>query len=318
MRALITGVTGFVGRYLAQNLLDNGYEVWGGTRKFPSCCINGVKVIELNLSHKDLIANVLEEIKPNVIFHLSGQSSVKYSWDYMEETFNANVMESINLLEAVKNSLLNNPVRIITIGSAEEYGLGAQLPINEDTLPNPSNPYGLSKYTLGKIVLQYNESYRMDVLHARAFNHIGPGQSLGFVTSDFTKQIIDIENGKGEPVMYVGDLSSKRDFTDVRDIVEAYRLLNEKGTAGQIYNVCSGGSTSIQDILDNLVSFSSRHIEVRVDDKKFRPNNVKEYYGSNDKLRETTDWKPTISLNQSLYDIYHYWKEKDTNDSRSI
>lgn len=310
MRALITGVTGFVGRYLARNLIDNEYEVWGGTRKCPPYFIDGVRIVELNLSSQDTIMNLLEDINPDVIFHLSGQSSVKYSWDHIEETYKSNVMESISLLEAVKNSTLKDSVRIITIGSSEEYGPGARLPIDEETLSNPSNPYGISKFNLGKIALFYHELYHMDIIHARAFNHIGPGQSLGFVTSDFTKQIIDIENGKVEPVIYVGDLSSKRDFTDVRDIVEAYRLLSEKGISGEIYNICSGVCISIQEILDTLVSFSSNYIKVMVDEKKLRPINVKEYYGSKDKLSKDTGWEPSISINKSLYDIYLHWKEK--------
>jgi GDP-4-dehydro-6-deoxy-D-mannose reductase len=309
MRVLITGVTGFVGRYLALNLIDNGYEVWGGARNCPPSFIEGVKIIELDLSRRDEVANIINLIKPNAIFHLSGQSSVKYSWDHIDETFYANVTESINLIEAIKHTFISNEVRLITIGSAEEYGLGGQLPLIEDSLPNPSNPYGLSKYTLGRIARQYNELHQMDIIHTRSFNHIGPGQSLGFVTTDFAKQVVEIEHGKHEPVMYVGDLSSKRDFTDVRDIVEAYRLLCEKGIAGETYNVCSGNCIPIQDILNGLVSLSSIPIEVRVQKDKFRVNNVKEYYGSNDKLYKATGWRPSISLNQSLHDIYNYWKE---------
>jgi GDP-4-dehydro-6-deoxy-D-mannose reductase len=132
---------------------------------------------------------------------------------------------------------------------------------------------------------------------------------LGFVTSDFAKQVVDIENGKADPVLYIGDLSSKRDFTDVRDIVEAYRLLYEKGVSGQVYNVCSGVCISIQTILDILLSFSSKSIEIIVDPNKLRPNNVIEYYGSNNKLKQATGWEPSILLEKSLYDIYHYWNE---------
>jgi GDP-4-dehydro-6-deoxy-D-mannose reductase len=310
MRALITGVSGFVGSYLAQNLMDNGYEVWGGTRQCPPCFIRDIEMVELNLSRQDMIADVLEKIKTDVIFHLYGQSSVKYSWDHIEETFDSNVTDSIKLLEAIKSSSLRSSVRVITLGSSEEYGMGLKLPIDEDERPDPLNPYGLSKFALSKLALLYHQIHGMDVIHTRAFNHIGPGQSLGFVTSDFAKQVIDIENGNAEPIMYVGDLSSKRDFTDVRDIVEAYRLLNEKGAAGQTYNVCSNNSISIQEILDTLVSFSSKSIEVIVDVEKLRPNNVKEYYGSNDKLRKATGWEPKIPLQQSLYDIYVYWKGK--------
>ncbi|GGF92348.1 GDP-mannose 4,6-dehydratase [Paenibacillus abyssi] len=309
MKALITGVSGFVGRYLAQNLLDNGYEVWGGSRNCPPSFMDGVKLVELNFTSQESVMEVLEDVMPDVVFHLSGQSSVRYSWDHIEETFESNLMDSIALLEAIKNSSLKDKIRVISIGSSEEYGLGAELPIKEDAVTNPINPYGLSKLSIGKIALLYHTLHGMDIIHVRAFNHIGPGQMLGFVTSDFAKQVVDIENGDVEPTIYVGDLSSKRDFTDVRDIVEAYRLLYEKGIAGQIYNICSGVCISIEDILGILLSFSSKPIKVIIDENKFRPNNVKEYYGSNEKLRTATGWEPSISIKQSLFDIYHYWKQ---------
>ncbi|UNK18773.1 GDP-mannose 4,6-dehydratase [Paenibacillus sp. N3/727] len=309
MKALITGVSGFVGKYLAQNLIDHGYEVWGTSRVTPPFIINGVNIINIDFSHKDTITKAMEDVKPDVIFHLSGQSSVQYSWSHINETFQSNVMDAIGLFEAIKDSTIKKTVRIVSIGSSEEYGLVKDLPIMEDADTNPGNPYGLSKLTLSKLVLSYCSFHEMNIIHARAFNHIGPGQALGFVTSDFANQLINIELGKVEPVISVGDLSSKRDFTDVRDIVEAYRLLFEKGKAGEVYNVCSGKCVSIQDILTLLLSFSSKQIEVIVNKDKLRPNNVPEYYGSNHKLTETTGWAPSITLENSLKDIYIYWKD---------
>jgi GDP-4-dehydro-6-deoxy-D-mannose reductase len=310
MKALITGVSGFVGHYLALNLLANGYKVWGSTRKKTTDPIEGLQVIKMDFSNQEELRSVLEEIKPDVVFHLSGQSSVKYSWDRIEETFQSNLMDTINLLEAIKHSSLITSIKVISVGSSEEYGMVSELPITENTTINPINPYGLSKHSVGILARYYNNHFGVNIIHARAFNHIGPGQMLGFVTSDFTKQVVDIEMGNVEPVLYVGDLSSKRDFTDVRDIVEAYRLLFEKGDSGQTYNVCSGVCTSIRDILESIVSMSSKSIEIIVDEKKLRPNDVPEYYGSNKKLTEITGWSPKIQIKTSLYDIYQYWKKK--------
>ncbi|MEF3304493.1 GDP-mannose 4,6-dehydratase [Paenibacillus sp. GYB003] len=308
MRALITGVTGFVGRHLEQNLIENGYEVWGGTRKCSTRISSGEKIVELDFSQPRKIVDVLEELKPNAIFHLSGQSSVKYSWDHIQETYQSNVMDAIGLFEAIKSCSFKNNVKIISSGSSEEYGLVRNLPILEEEVANPMNPYGHSKLAVSQVITYFSKFHGLNIIHTRAFNHLGPGQTLGFVTSDFAKQIVDIEHGNAEPTLYVGDLSSKRDFTDVRDIVNAYRLLYEKGESGHIYNICSGASISIQTILNTLVSYSSRSIEIKVDEKKLRPNDVKEYYGSNNKLVHTTGWEPIIPLETSLKDVYLYWK----------
>lgn len=314
MRALITGCSGFVANHLACNLLDNGYEVWGGTRRLIPSIPTRIHLVEMNFSQQQKLIDVLESIRPTVIFHLSGQSSVKHSWNHIDETFQSNLMDTLALFEAVKNSSIVKNVMVISIGSSEEYGFVKELPIFEEEPANPLNPYGLSKLTISRVVPYYTGLYGLNIIHTRAFNHIGPGQKLGFVASDFAKQVVDIEVGKVEPVLYVGDLSSKRDFTDVRDIVEAYRLVAERGESGQIYNICSGTCISVRSILDMLVSFSSRTIEIIVDEKKMRPNDVKEYYGSNKKIKLATGWKPSILLEDSLYDIYRFWKNGLLNE----
>lgn len=306
-RALITGVNGFAGRYLAKNLIDNGYEVWGGVRNGSINSVSGIKAVKLSYKNPAELAEELNDIQPEAIFHLSGQSSVRKSWDAVHETFSSNLMDTIGLLEGLRHSHIRQNATLLTIGSSEEYGFGASSPIREENTANPSNPYGLSKYTVGSLSLMYSQAYDLKIIHTRSFNHIGPGQLEGFVTSDFAKQVAEIALGKAEPVMYVGDLSSKRDFTDVRDIVQAYRLLYEHGEPGQVYNVCSGTCIAIHDILEMFLSFVDRKVEVVKDQRKFRPNNIPEYYGSNDKIKLKTGWKPEIPIRQSLYDIYHDW-----------
>lgn len=315
MRALITGVNGFAGQHLKRNLLDHGYRVWGTSRRIHD---NGgepnFEHIQMDLSGdlQDIIS-IMEEVRPDVIFHLAGQSSVKYSWDHSAETFQANVLDAIQLLEAVKRSSIKDRCTVLTIGSSEEYGRVSDLPIMEHAATNPTNPYGVSKLALGLLAKQYAASHHLKVIHVRAFNHIGPGQALGFVVSDFAKQVAEIDLGMREPVISVGDLSGSRDFTDVRDVVNGYRLLGEKGKCGQVYNICSGKSVSIREVLDTLLTFTEKSAKIVIDAQKFRPNEVKHYFGSNAKIAECAGWQPLIPIQQSLHDVFRYWKMKLMN-----
>lgn len=323
-KALITGVTGFVGKYLASHLIQQGIEVWGTSRKdSPYLFLDSNKKVNLfhtNLNSMGDIYNVLAKVKPDYVFHLAAQSNVKYSWDHKEETFYTNVNKTIFLLDAcVKFQNKNPEMRIMTVGSSEEYGKVEphELPIKESTPLRPMSPYGASKAVISMLIQQYHKAYGLNIIHVRPFNHIGPGQSEGFVTTDFAKRIVEIEKGFVEPILHVGDLSSSRDFTDVLDIVKAYYLLSEKGMPGNIYNICSGLSVSIQKILDELVSFSKEEITILVDENKLRPISIKDYYGSNQKIRCISQWEPSFSIKESLKHIYLYWKEKnDLNNDR--
>jgi GDP-4-dehydro-6-deoxy-D-mannose reductase len=312
MRALVTGVNGFAGKHLKRNLLEHGYQVWGTSRQKHENTPSepNFEPVQLNLSGEmDEIVSLLNDIRPDAIFHLSGQSSVKDSWDHAAETFRANVLEAIQLLEAIKRSSVRDRCVILTIGSSEEYGKAPSLPIDETCPANPLNPYGVSKLALCHVAMQYASRHQLNVIHVRAFNHLGPGQSLGFVASDFGKQIAEIDLGLREPVITVGDLSSSRDFTDVRDIVEGYRFLAERGRIGEIYNICSGKGVVIKDLLDMFLTFTDKAVTIEVDKTKFRPNEVKVYYGSNEKITKDTGWKPAIPLMQSLRDIFMHWKD---------
>jgi GDP-4-dehydro-6-deoxy-D-mannose reductase len=309
--AMVTGADGFVGRHLIRKLLSCGYDVIGTSRSPHQTAHDGA-VIQLSLDHSPRIAEVLNRYKPDVIFHLAGESSVRRSWNDIRGTFQSNVMASINLLEAVRMSDIVNSVKIITVGSSEEYGIiPDHVSTIDETLPlQPVSPYGVSKASLSMLVKQYAGVYGLSIVHARPFNHIGPGQSLGFVTTDFAHQIVQIEKGLREPVLKVGNLSAKRDFLDVRDIAEAYVLLAEHGRKGEVYNICSGVLTEIQSVLAEFLQMACVNIRVERDPALYRPVESRYVRASNRKIREHTGWTPKIDLRDSLRDILDYFRQQ--------
>ncbi|CAH1231504.1 GDP-6-deoxy-D-mannose reductase [Paenibacillus allorhizoplanae] len=312
MRALITGISGFVGKHLANYLLSQGVEVFGTTSQ--GSLSMDPNIFTNNLSSEQNIINLLDEIQPDHIYHLAGQSNVKDSWDSKVSTFHTNVNLTINLLEAVRKSKVSDKVRIVTIGSSEEYGRvnDMTLPIDETVSLKPTNPYGISKASVSYFAKQYYEAYGLKVVHVRPFNHIGPGQKLGFVVTDFTSQIVNIEKGIANNIIRVGNLGAQRDFTDVRDIVRAYYLLLTTATTtyGEIYNVCSGVPITIESILEKLLAFSHQQIEVIVDPNKLRPIDIPLYIGTNNKIHQLTGWKPEIAIDTTLEDVLEFIRKK--------
>ncbi|MBD8137272.1 GDP-mannose 4,6-dehydratase [Bacillus sp. CFBP 13597] len=304
MRALVTGITGFVGQYLKRELKNEGVEVFGTSRK-----ANPRKTTyQLDLLDKEKIIRLLKEIKPTHIFHLAGMSNVRESWSYVSKTIEINTIGTAKLLEAIKE--VDQCIRLITIGSSEEYGKVYDITkkISEETHLNPANPYGLSKAAIGMMIKQHHNVYGLDVIHIRPFNHIGPGQRLGFVTSDFAYQIALMNKGKiHRNEMKVGNLEAIRDFTDVRDIVKAYYMVALNGMAGEVYNVCSGEGTKIQEVLKMLLSFSDKEIIIKIDKEKMRPSEVPYFVGDYSKLKQLTNWEPTLPIQQSLHCIYNNW-----------
>lgn len=317
MRVLITGANGFVGKYLSKYLLQNNYEVWGTTRESNLTVLpqEGINFITLDLSDEEAIVESLNRIKPKYIFHIAGQSSVRISWDQKVNTFNANVNNTICLLEAIVKSEVSATARVLTVGSSEEYGRVSpeSMPIDENTGLNPISPYGISKATVYMLAQHYYHSYGLQIIHARPFNHIGAGQGLGFVTSDFAYQVAQIEEGRIKPIIRVGNLSGQRDFLDVRDIVKSYTTLIARGTPGQVYNICSGSPVKIRAVLDFLVLQSSKSIEIITSPELLRPVDIPLYIGSNEKLKRELAWSPNISIEDSLTEIYNYWLELTRN-----
>jgi GDP-4-dehydro-6-deoxy-D-mannose reductase len=308
MKILITGGSGFVGYHLIEELLKRDHKVYAGYRSFP---VNlPVKSVKFDISSISNIKNVLLNIKPDVIFHLAAQSNVPTSWDDPAETVSTNTIGSINLVKTAGEIVPES--KIITVGSSEEYGLSAldyEL-LSEEVICNPQNPYASSKYFSNQLTTQLAKKYKLKLLHLRPFNHFGPGQKRGFVVSDFASSIAEIELGKREPVINVGDLSSFRDFTDVRDIVKAYCLLIESDITSGIFNVSSGRPTQIKYILEYLIGLSDKEITVKIDKEKYRPSNIKKFGGDATKLKLATDWVPQYDIRNSLEDTLNWWRSQ--------
>ncbi|TDL51860.1 NAD-dependent epimerase/dehydratase family protein [Paenibacillus dendritiformis] len=303
MRALITGATGFVGTHLSKLLIEKGYKVWGLSRS--RAYNDNVTIVKDDLSNEESLIQLINEIKPTHIYHLSGQSSVRKSWDFKKDTFQINVFQTMNLLEAVRKSKVSDSVKVLTVGSSEEYGsISSEEPIHEDNICKPISPYGISKACCSMLSMQYNKVYGLNTFHVRPFNHIGPGQSQGFVVTDFAVQIVAIEKGLQEAVLRVGNLSSFRDFTDVRDIVKAYHILMESKESkyGETYNVCSGNPVQIQELLTILLSLSTKKIEIVYDENRMRPSDIPFFVGRKEKI-SSLGWDNTIPLSSTLNDV---------------
>ncbi|WP_157950240.1 GDP-mannose 4,6-dehydratase [Vallitalea okinawensis] len=315
MKALVTGASGFVGKYLLEHLLENELHIVATKLKENSVVLKDPNITWIDLNILDEI-DVMQKIrlhKPDYIFHLAGQSSVKLSWDNIGNTLNTNIIGSLNILESVRVTGLQ--CRVILIGSSEEYGIYPvnRMPLKEDYNTNPRSPYAISKMTqelLGKL---YFNSFNINNVMVRAFNHIGPGQDTRFVVADFSKQIIEIEKGLKAPTITVGNIDVERDFTDVRDVVRAYYSLSKCGKGGEIYNVCSGIPIKISEILKQLISLSTYKgiIEISIDSNKYRKNDMMKLYGSNEKLNKATGWERKYSnIKESLNDILNYWRKE--------
>ena len=309
MKALIIGAAGFVGGYLADHLRKEcGWSVCVTKMPQEVCEIEGVEVYDLDILEKESVRNLFETTESDYIFHLAAQSSVAVSWKRPELTIDVNVKGCVNVLEAAKE--LKKKPRILLIGSSEEYGpsLPEENPVAEKQPLHPGNIYAATKACQGMLGSIYAKAYRMDVMMVRAFNHIGPKQAPLFVVSDFCKQVAEIEKGSKEPVMYVGNLSAKRDFTDVRDIVRAYSALIQNGAAGETYNVGSGSAIAIRELLDEILKLSTKEIKVEIDPNKLRPVDVPIVEADVSKLVKETGWERIYSLKDTLKDILEYWR----------
>jgi len=310
-KVLITGADGFVGRHLASFLADKeGAEVLGLDLNPPKFdqpwdrCEFGV----CDVQDRDRVFSYVEEFRPDYVFHLAAQSSVRYSWEEPQLTYDIAVKGQANVFDALRAAGIDAVIHVAC--SAEEYGRVKEedLPIKEDHPLRPASPYALSKVMQDYHAVFCHQAYGTRVIRTRAFNMTGPGQAPQFVVSDFARQIAEIEAGEREPVIRVGNLEARRDFADVRDLVGAYWLLVRNGEPGEVYNVCSGCDHSIREILDMLLSFSKAPIRVEVDPMRLRKADIPVLRGDNSKMTQVVDWAPACALGKTLEDVLEWWR----------
>ncbi len=310
-KILITGSTGFAGGHLTDYLSSkNEYEIYGTSLIDSNPNKNSkIQIKKVDLTVFDEVRSIIEEIKPDIIYHLASFTSPSESFNNPTPVVIANIQIQMNLLNAITDLGLTD-CRLLLVSSADVYGMveDSDLPINEQTPMRPCNPYAVSKIAQDFLGLQYHLAYKLDIVRVRPFNHTGPGQSDSFAIASFAHQIAVIEKGKQEPVLKVGNLSAKRDFSDVRDIVKGYSQLVEKGVSGEVYNIGSGKSHSMKDLLDILLSLSTTKIEIRDDPSKSRPIDVENVYCDYKKLNLLTGWVPEIPIEKTLQDTLDYWR----------
>ena len=343
MRVLITGITGMAGSFLAEylaqehpsvevfgtfrwrskldnltdlrlrghlNVLDEGERITDQTSLRRVVRPGKITVIDCELQDASAVRGVIRAVKPDRIFHLAAQSFVPTSWTAPAATLTNNVIAQVNLFEAVREARLDPIIHIA--GSSEEYGLvyPDEAPIREDNPLRPLSPYAVSKVAQDTLAIQYFRSYGLRCVVTRGFNHTGPRRGQVFVESTFAKQIAQIEAEFQDPVLHGGDLDSKRDWTDVRDMVRAYWLATEHCTPGEVYNVGRGSCMRVGDMLDILLGQTTATISVEQDPMRLRPSDVRLLWANVDKFKQATGWEPVIPFEQTMHDLLSYWRER--------
>jgi GDP-4-dehydro-6-deoxy-D-mannose reductase len=317
MKALITGITGFAGSHLAEFLLKENVEVIGSARprspmdNLTPDVLNKITLKDCELRDNVAVRSIIKNVRPDWIFHLAAQSFVPTSWISPEDTLTNNIIGQLNIFEALKDLKLTG-TRMQIACSSEEYGLvyENELPIRETNPLRPLSPYAVSKIAQDMMGYQYFKSYGILAFRTRAFNHTGPRRGEVFATSTFAKQIALIEKGKQEPVIKVGNLDAKRDFTDVRDTVRAYVETVKKGEPGEVYNIATNVAVPLREVLNTLLALSDKDVKVEIDPARLRPSDVPVLLGDYSKLKEKVGWEPRIPLSQTLKDLLNYWRER--------
>lgn len=299
MRALVTGINGFVGRYLEQELLNNGFEVFGILQEKP------IKKTHFqgDILDKDFLIRTLLQIKPDVVFHLAGFTSVKSSWESADLAMKVNQGGTEILYSAIAEA--NSRAKVVITSSADVYGNPTHVPIQETDPTLPTSPYAKSKLAQEEVAKKHKDI----TIICRSFPHTGPAQTPTFVIPSFAMQIAAIEK-KQQATLSVGNLEAKRDFLDVRDVVRAYRFLGESSLWGNTYNICSGVAYSIKEILDMLMSFSTIDITIVEDPSRLRPSDIPILLGDNTKITRSLPWSPEIPIEQTLKDTLAYWRKQ--------
>ena len=343
MRVLITGITGMAGSFLAEyltehhpdvevfgtfrwrskldnlqdlrnrgllNVLDEGQRITDQVSLKRFVKRGSITVIDCELQDASAVRGVIRAVQPDRIFHLAAQSFVPTSWTAPAATLTNNITSQVNLLEAVREAKLDPVIHVA--GSSEEYGLvyEDEAPIAESNPLRPLSPYAVSKVGQEMLAIQYFRTYGMKCIVTRGFNHTGPRRGQVFVTSSFAKQIAEIEAGLREPLIDVGDLDSRRDWTDTRDMVRAYWLCAERGEPGEVYNVGTGACMRVGDMLDTLLAHTRADIAIEQDPSRMRPSDVRLLWANVDKFKHATGWEPSIPFDQTMVDLLGYWRAR--------
>ena len=306
MRTLVLGAEGFVGGHLVRHLIAEGDEVHCGVHGTHASAFE--RSVSIDITEYESVRASIERIRPDIVYHLAGISFVPEAEESFDKVLRVNVAGTANVARACH--VLNSGVSLVFVSSAEVYGAIApsDLPITEETPVRPANNYSLSKQMGELVVERYLRMGAMKAAIARPFNHIGPGQDRRFVTASFALQLARIAHRKAAPVMQVGNLEARRDFSDVRDIVRGYRLLGS--SKGGIFNLGSGRALSIQRILDLLIKASGVEVTIQQDPQRMRGPEIPEVYGSGQKIQRECGWFPTVPVERSLEDVYRYWHDR--------
>lgn len=314
MRVLITGINGFAGSHLAKYFLGlRGVRVFGTKRKNSelrnlSGLSSAAKLIDSDLNDRKSIHRALKLSKPDRIFHLAALSYVPASWKDPALTLSTNMEGEIAIFESLRE--LGQKPRVLVAGSSEEYGKvkPSEVPVKETNELRPLSPYGVSKVGQDLLGYQYFQSYKIPVVRTRAFSHTGPGQKEVFAASHFAREIALMELGRKNPVLLVGNLEARKDYSDVRDIARAYWLALEKGEPGEVYNICSGRGRKMKEILGILLGYAKVKIRVQNDPARMRPSDVPLLVGDASKFRRRTGWAPKIPIEKTLLDLLNDWR----------
>ncbi len=306
MRILIFGIGGFVGPYLAQEFLNHGYEVYGSDIQVNDSLSKEISFYRAELLKLESVKTVVKKISPDMIINLAAVSSVGVSWRIPQTTMSVNVIGALNIMEAARDC--ETMPKVMFIGSSEEYKVTDQS-INEAMQLDANNPYGISKMAQEKFVEIYRQQYHMQIYYVRPFNHTGIGQKESFVLPNFCRQVAEIEKSGKPGIIKVGNLSAERDFSDVRDIVRAYRMIIESGNCEKIYNVGSGKAYSLKKLLTYIISLSTQEITIEIDSGRFRPVDTPRVCSDCYMIEKELGWKPRYSIFDTLQEMFEYYKK---------
>ncbi|MCY4437121.1 MAG: GDP-mannose 4,6-dehydratase [Chloroflexi bacterium] len=320
MRVLITGITGFAGSHLADVCVAQGADVWGlahtpGPHPHLAHLGDRVQLHSANIVDEDGMQAALAAIRPDRIFHLAAQAHVPTAWQDPAATLTTNILGQLHVILAMQQHV--PAARLLVVSSSNVYGMVEEkdIPVSETAPLRPADPYAVSKVGQDMLALQYWQSHGLSSVRVRPFNHIGPRQAPDFVIARFARELAEMEAGLRPPNLTVGNMSAKRDFTDVRDVARAYWLALEKGTPGAVYTIGSGAARSIDEMLQIMLGLTQVEVRVETDPTLLRPGDLPILQADPRAFQEQTGWRTTIPLEQTLLDTLDYWRFQVRADS---